>query len=87
VATVVTVGAAVVLGGAGALEHAAATSGIRAKSCHRRRFSFPGTRIFKRRLINPRSTGRSDGQFNHFRHCQISSKFELNIRYNPGFGH
>ena len=80
-------GAAVVVSGAGAFEHAAATSAIRAMSGHRRRFRGSGTHIFKRRLINPRSTCRRHGLFNHFRHCQIGSKFEKNIGYHPRCGH
>jgi hypothetical protein len=62
--------------GAGALEHATAISGIRAMSGHRRRFRGSGTFIFKRRLINPRSTCRRNGQINYFWHCQFGSKFE-----------
>lgn len=49
----VVVGAAVVAGGAGRFEHAAATSRTTTASWDRRRFDGPDTPLFKRRPINP----------------------------------
>ena len=75
-----------VVGGAGWFEQAAASSAIRARTGQRRRFRGSGTLIFKRRSINPRSTGGRNGRIDQFRHGQLGPQFELQHREPRRFG-